>query len=63
MHALVGDRLVVHSPNVDGPVREGKITEVRGTEGAPPYVVRWTNDDHESLCFPGPDATVEHPGD
>jgi hypothetical protein len=60
MQAVVGDRLVVHSPHVNDPVRVGEITEVRGTHGEPPYVVRWSGDDHESLCFPGPDATVEH---
>ncbi len=39
--------------------RHGEIVEVRGAEGAPPYVVRFT-DGHESLVYPGPDAVIEH---
>jgi hypothetical protein len=60
MYAAVGDRLVVHSTHVDGPVRDGEIIEVHGKEGAPPFLVRWSDTGHESLVFPGPDATVEH---
>ena len=60
MDAQVGDRLVVHSLHVDGPVRDGEILEVRGLDGGPPYVVRWSDDGHESVLFPGADATVEH---
>jgi hypothetical protein len=60
MYAQIGDRLVVHSPNVDGPVRDGEVLEVRGAGGEPPYVVRWSDNEHTSLFFPGPDATVEH---
>ena len=37
MKAAVGDRLVVHSVHVDGPVRDGEIVEVRGPDGVPPY--------------------------
>jgi hypothetical protein len=60
MQASVGDRLVVHSTHVDGPVRDGEILEVHGPEGMPPYVVRWSDDGHTTLVFPGADATVEH---
>ncbi|MFN8193974.1 MAG: DUF1918 domain-containing protein [Nocardioidaceae bacterium] len=59
MHASVGDRLVVRSQHLDGPVRDGEIIEIRGSDGAPPYVVRWADSGHESLVFPGPDAYVE----
>ena len=38
--------------------RVGRIVEVRGPGGAPPYVVRF-EDGHEGLVFPGPDAVVE----
>ncbi len=62
MFAMVGDRLVVHSTHVDGPVRDGEILEVHGARGEPPYLVRWSDDGHESLVFPGPDATVTHLG-
>jgi hypothetical protein len=57
--AHVGDVLVVHSRIVDRPPRRATITELRGPEGAPPYVVHWHDDDHVSLCFPGNDATLE----
>lgn len=60
MYAAPGDRLVVHSLHVDGPVRDAEILEVRGEKGAPPYLVRWSDTGHEALVFPGPDATVQH---
>lgn len=60
MFAAVGDRLVVRSQHLDGPVRDGEIIEVRGADGAPPFVVRWSDTGHETLVFPGPDAYVEH---
>ena len=60
MFASVGDRLVVRSRNLDGPVRDGEIVEVKHPDGSPPYVVRWSDDGHEGLVFPGPDAYVEH---
>ena len=62
MYAQVGDRLVVRSAHVDGPVRTGEVIEVRSADGSPPYVVRWSDSGHETLFFPGPDTFVEHPG-
>jgi hypothetical protein len=59
MQAKVGDHLVVDSNKVGSPQREGEIVEVRGADGAPPYVVRW-DDGHEGMAFPGPDAHVTH---
>ena len=52
MHAAKGDRLIVHSQHVDGPVRDAEILEVRGADGAPPFLVRWSDSGHESLFFP-----------
>lgn len=60
MFAAVGDRLVVHSVHVGGPVRDGEIVEVRHADGSPPYVVRWSDTGHEGLVFPGPDAVIHH---
>lgn len=60
MNASVGDRLVIGNPQVSGEVRDGQIMEVRGNGGLPPYVVKWSDTGHESLCFPGPDASVQH---
>ena len=59
MKANVGDHLVVQSQHLDKHVRDGEILEVNGPEGTPPYLVRWSDDGHESVCFPGPDAHVE----
>ncbi|WP_436697793.1 DUF1918 domain-containing protein [Nocardioides sp. BYT-33-1] len=57
MQARVGDRLVVESRTDSAHRREAEVLEVRGADGAPPYLVRW-EDGHESLAFPGPDAHV-----
>lgn len=53
MEAHVGDRIVIHSLHVGEPPRDGEIIEVRGSDGGPPYLVRWS-DGHESLVYPGP---------
>lgn len=58
-NAHIGDTLIVRSHAVDRPPRRATIMELRGPNGAPPYVVRWHDDDHVSLCFPGSDATLE----
>ena len=60
MRAAVGDRLHVHGRVVGSPDQTLEIIDVRGDDGAPPYLVR-REDGHESLVFPGPDALVEHP--
>ncbi|GAB3038675.1 hypothetical protein GCM10011376_33910 [Nocardioides flavus (ex Wang et al. 2016)] len=57
MRAEVGDSLVAESNKVDTRPRQGEILEVRGEDGAPPYLVRWS-DGHEGLVFPGGDAHV-----
>jgi hypothetical protein len=33
---------------------------VHGKGGEPPFLVRWEEDGHESLFFPGADAAVQH---
>jgi hypothetical protein len=60
MRAHVGDKLVVVGHHVGDHGREAEILEVHGADGAPPYLVRWTEDDHHALVFPGSDATIEH---
>ena len=62
MQAAVGDRIIVQSAQVDERTRDGEVLEVRGTDEGPPYLVRWSDDGHESLVFPGPDAVVQHTG-
>jgi hypothetical protein len=62
MQATVGDRLHVHSRTVGTRDRIGEIIEVRGNNGAPPYLVRFS-DGHESLVYPGPDCVIERPSE
>jgi hypothetical protein len=61
MRAVVGDKIVVERHHVGEPHREAEVLAVEGPDGAPPYRVRWAEDGHESLFFPGSDATVVHP--
>jgi Domain of unknown function (DUF1918) len=65
MQATVGDQIKVLGHRTGQPDRGGEVREVRGSAGSPPYVVRWSDNDHdhETLVFPGPDATVQHAGD
>lgn len=60
MRAAVGDRMVVVSASIDHPARDGEVLEVRGPQGAGPYLVRWSDTGHESLFWPGPDSHVDH---
>jgi hypothetical protein len=50
---------MVRGRHVGDADREGIITEVRGADGAPPYLVRW-RDGHESLLMPSSGAVIEH---
>ena len=58
MRAKPGDRIVVYGAHLDEAVRDGEVLEVHGEDGAPPFLVRWSDDGHESLVFPGPDTKV-----
>ncbi len=60
MRAQVGDKLVVVGHHVGEHGREAEILEVRSADGAPPYLVRWLETDHQALVFPGSDASIEH---
>jgi hypothetical protein len=60
MRAAIGDRLVIRGHHVGESDRGAQILAVEGDDGGPPYLVRWEDDGHEGLYFPGPDATVEH---
>jgi hypothetical protein len=57
MKAQVGDWLLINSHHDDRHARRGKILNI-GPDGGPPYTVRWADDDHEAIMFPGPDADV-----
>lgn len=55
-----GDRLVVHGHHLGEPERDAEILEVRGADGAAPFLVRWTDTGQETIVYPGSDAAVEH---
>ena len=58
MKAQVGDRIILAARRVDDPVRDGEVLEVKGTDGSPPYTVRWS-DGHTGLVYPGPGAVMK----
>lgn len=60
MWANAGDRLVIRGHRVGDPDRDAEILEVLGADGTPPFRVRWEEDGHESLIFPGSDAWIDH---
>ena len=60
MGAKVGDRIVIRGHRAGEPNRDCEVIEVQGPDGGPPYLVQWGDSGHETLFFPGPDATVEH---
>lgn len=66
MHAKAGDRIVIKGHYVGEPDRDCEVLEVRGTDGGPPYWIRWGDSGQEALFFPGSDAAVVpydvHPG-
>lgn len=53
-----GDRLVVHAHHQGALPLDAEILEVLGQNG--PYRVRWESDGHESILYPGSDASIEH---
>ncbi|MEE1752608.1 DUF1918 domain-containing protein [Streptomyces sp. SP18CS02] len=60
MQATVGDTLLVHGRTVGQHDRTAEVVEVLGTNGTPPYRVRFADDGHEALMSPGPDTVVRH---
>ena len=65
MQAKKGDWLARSrelSSAVDRSGRRGLVLDVEGPDGNPPFLVRWEDNGHEGLIFPGPDAHVAAPG-
>jgi hypothetical protein len=60
MFATVGDELIIEGHRVGEPRRVGKVKEVRGDDGGPPYLVRWDDSGRSTLLFPGADCRIEH---
>jgi len=61
MLAQVGDRIVVKGTHTGDKVRVGVVEALRHSDGTPPYEVRWLDDGHRGLIFPGPETHVEPP--
>jgi hypothetical protein len=59
-HATPGDLIVIHGHHVGEPEQLGEILEVLGEPGHGHYRVRW-DDGHESVFYPGNDATIRRP--
>jgi hypothetical protein len=55
--AQVGDLVVITGHRVGDAEQTGEILEVLGEPPHERYRVRW-GDDHESIFFPGSDATI-----
>ncbi len=60
MFATVGDELIIEGHRIGEPRRVGKVEEVRGDDGGPPYLVRWDDSGRSTLLFPGADCRIEH---
>ncbi len=60
MRAAIGDTLHIHTNHLGTTEHLGEILEVRGLDGAPPYLVQF-RDGTTRLLYPGPDAVVEPP--
>jgi hypothetical protein len=59
MHAHKGDRIVIRGHRIGEPSRDCEVLEVRGNDGAPPYVVRWDDTGQVALYYPGVDAVID----
>jgi Domain of unknown function (DUF1918) len=61
MQAHVGDWLIVPVDRGGSHVRRGQVVAISHPDGAPPYRVRWLDDERESLLVPPPDTRLQHP--
>jgi hypothetical protein len=55
----VGDRIHFEGKVVGMHEHTAEVIEVRGKDGAPPYLVRHENG-HEAVVYPGADVWIEH---
>jgi len=58
--ARPGDRLVIRGHHAGEHERDAEILAARGADGAPPFLVRWSDTGAEALLYPGSDAYVDH---
>jgi hypothetical protein len=57
MKAHQGDHIILAARHTDELTRDGEVLEVRGANGEPPYLVRWS-DGHTGLMYPGPGSIL-----
>ena len=60
MQASVGDEIIITGHVVGEPRRVGRIVEVRGDDGGPPYRVQWDDSGRTTLLYPGYDSSIKH---
>ncbi len=58
MKASPGDWLMIEGTHLNDRKRHGRILEVRGSNGAPPYVVKWDDTGAETIVVPTSGAHV-----
>lgn len=58
MHAHPGDELIVRGHRMGQPDREGQVIEARGQDDTQPFLVRWDDNGHTTLFYPGTDCVV-----
>jgi uncharacterized protein DUF1918 len=58
MHARIGYWLITEGRTEGRNERRAEIIAVSKDDGSPPYTVRWADNGHEALVFPGPDSIV-----
>lgn len=58
MKASQGDHIVLAGKRVGEPTRDGRVVEVRGEDGGPPYVVEWS-DGHTGVIFPDAGSVLQ----
>lgn len=63
MQAHVGDELVIRGHKVGDSDRTGEVLEAHGPDDTAPFLVRWDDDGHTTLFFPGSDCFVHHLAD
>lgn len=61
MKAAPGNWLMIEGTHLNDPKRHGQILEVRGTDGAPPYLVRWDDTGTETVVIPTTGAHILTP--
>ena len=62
MHANVGDEIVVDAVHTGEPSRKGEILEVIERDGSNHYRVRWDDDGHDGIFYPGSTTHVVNLG-